>query len=149
MKKEVKDLELGNIMFNNNMNQEYECPRYIIALLRDIDKVLERVIHNTQHIEYNSPFENTAESFRLPKVFEVHAYNWNDDESQEYNFIYYVDKFKANMDDLKISWYKYLGRDTTINQELDPNTVINIYNDIIKELNEYEDRWFREHNIYF
>ena len=98
---------------------------------------------------YNSPFENSGESFKLPKVFEVQAYNWDMEKSQDYNFIYYVDKTKANMPDLKISWYKYLGRDTTMNQELDPNVVINIYDDIIEKLNEYEDHWFKKHNLNF
>ena len=42
------------------------------------------------------------------------------------------------MPDLKISWYKYLGRDTTINQEIDNNVMVDIYNDIISKLLEFE-----------
>ena len=48
------------------------------------------------------------------------------------------DKTKANMPDLKISWYKYLGRDTTINQEIDSNVMVQIFDDIMQQLDEYE-----------
>ena len=132
------DLELGNIMFNTNTNQIYECPRYIIALLREIERQLDRIMWNINQKHYESPFANTANSFALGN-FEISAYNWNDDIQQEYNFIYKVDKTKANMPDLKISWYKYLGRDTTINQEIDSNVMIQIFDDIIAQLLKYED----------
>ena len=29
-------MELGNLMFNTNQNQQYDCPHYIIALLKEI-----------------------------------------------------------------------------------------------------------------
>lgn len=133
----TNELELGNIMFNTNVNQQYKCPNYIIALLREIDRQLDRIMWNIEQEDFDSPFGNTGNSFRLGN-FEIHAYNWNDDESQEYNFIYKVDKNKANMPDLKISWYKYLGRDTTINQELDSSVMIDIFDDIIDQLHKYE-----------
>ena len=133
----MADLELGNIAFNTNQNQNYNCPEYIVALLRDIDRQLKRLMWNIDHKEYDSPFDNTANMFKLGN-FEIQAYSWNDEVEQEYNFIYKVDKSKANMPDLKISWYKYLGRDTTINQEIDSNVIVDIYNDIIKQLLEYE-----------
>ena len=130
---EQSDLELGNIMFNTNTNQNYKCPNYIIALLRDIDRKLKIIMWNKGHKEYDSPFDNTGNIFKLNN-FEIQAYNWNDEESQDYNFIYKVDKTKANMPDLKISWYKYLGRDTTINQKVDENVVVDIYNDIMEQI---------------
>lgn len=132
-----RELELGNLMFNTNANQQYECPRYIVALLRDIDRQLDRIMYNIEQKHYESPFDNTANMFKLGN-FEIQAYSWDDNTEQEYNFIYKVDKSKANMPDLKISWYKYLGRDTTINQEIDSNVVIDIYNDIINQLLEFE-----------
>ncbi len=133
----MADLELGNIAFNNNVNQQLNCPEYIVALLRDVDRQLKRIMWNIKQEEYESPFDNTANSFQLGN-FEIQAFNWNDDVSQEYNFIYKVDKTKANMPDLKISWYKYLGRDTTINQKLDENVMVDIYNDIMNQLYEFE-----------
>lgn len=129
----MADLELGNIAFNSNTNQIYNCPNYIIALLREIDRVLCKVMWNINQEEYDSPFSNTGNTFKND-VFEVQAYNWNDDINQEYNFIYRVDKAVSNMPDLKISWYKYLGRDTTINQEVDSDIVIDIFNRCIDSL---------------
>lgn len=114
------------------------CPDYIVALLRDIDRELKIIMWNINQEEYASPFGNTGNKFRLGN-FEICAYDWNDNADQEYNFIYRVDKQKANMPDLKISWYKYLGRCTQINQEIDPNVMIDIYNDIITQLIEYEE----------
>lgn len=131
-------MEIGNLLFNKgNSNQRYECPEYIIALLDYLDKEIQRVMWNTTQKNFDSPFDNTANSFKTDK-FEVHAFNWNDDYAQPYNFIYYVNKSKSNLDDVKISWYKYLGRDTTINQELDSNVVIDIFNDCLKSIREKE-----------
>lgn len=133
----AKDLELGNIMFNPNTIQQYNCPNYIIALLREIDRQLDRIMWNIHQEEYPSPFDNTSNSFELGN-FKIIAYNWNEETEQDYNFIYKVDKTKSNLDDIKISWYKYLGRDTTINQEIDSSVMIDIFDDIIDQLHKYE-----------
>lgn len=124
----MPDLELGNIMFNTNKNQSYECPQYIIALLRDINRVLNRMMWNNTQKEYDSPFENTGNTFKC-SVFEVQAYSWDDSIEQEYNF-----KFN----DIKISWYKYLGRDTTINKQITPERAIEMYDKCIKKLNKMD-----------
>lgn len=136
-KTSVDNLELGNLGFNTNTNQEYICPEYIISLLEGIESKLETVMWNINQKEYDSPFGNTANSFELNN-FGIYAYSWDEDVNQEYNFIYKVDKTKANMPDLKISWYKYLGRDTTINQVIDSNVFIQIYDDIMEQLRNYE-----------
>lgn len=39
-------MELGNLMFNTNQNQQYDCPHYIIALLKEIDNQLSRIMWN-------------------------------------------------------------------------------------------------------
>ena len=52
-------MELGNFMFNTNQNQQYDCPNYIIALLKEIDNQLLRIMWNKNHKEYESPFGNT------------------------------------------------------------------------------------------
>lgn len=143
----MADLELGNLAFNTNENQQYNCPRYITALLRDIQRQLDRIMWNIYQKDYDNPFENTANSFKLGN-FEIQAYNWNDDESQEYNFIYRVDKSKANMPDLKISWYKYIGRDMTINQEIDENVMVSIYDDIISQLLKFENEEMTKKGVY-
>ena len=131
-------MELGNLLFNKgNNNQRYECPEYVIALLNYLDKEIQRVMWNNTQKDFDSPFDNTANTFKTKK-FKVQAFNWNEDYAQPYNFIYYVDKTKSNLDDVKISWYKYLGRDTTINQELDSNVVIDMFNDCLQSIRELE-----------
>ena len=136
------ELELGNIVFNSNTNQQYQCPRYIIALLRDIDRTLDLVMHNIYQKDYESPFGNTGNSFTdLSNLFEVHAYNWNDDESHEFNFVFRT-KPEHNCPDIKISWYKYLGRDMTINIDVKDKSslILELYENIIKELMIYEEK---------
>ena len=131
-------MELGNLLFNKgNNNQRYECPEYVIALLNYLDKEIQRVMWNNTQKDFDSPFDNTANTFETKK-FKVQAFNWNDDYAQPYNFIYYVDKNKSNIDDIKISWYKYLGRDTTINQELDSSVIIDMFDDCLQSIRELE-----------
>ena len=120
----TENLELGNIMFNTNKNQQYDCPRWVVALLNELDDQLDRVMWNIHQEEYQSPFENTANSFKND-VFEVQAYDWNDDVEQPYNF---------KCDDIEISWYKYLGRDTTINGEYEPQKIIDMFNKCLQSI---------------
>lgn len=117
-------MELGNLMFNTNKNQQYECPRWIVALLKELDNQLDRVMWNNTQKEYPSPFENTANSFKND-VFEVQAYNWSEDIEQPYNF---------KCGDIEISWYKYLGRDTTINDEYEPQVIIDMFNKCLQSI---------------
>lgn len=122
-------------------NQElYPCPMYFIALLREIDRVLKHVMYNINQEEYDSPFDNTGNIFESP-VFKVEAYNWDTELPQDYNFIYYTAETNSivdNIDNIKVSWYKFLGKDTMINQNLNPEILINVFNDCIAYLTMYE-----------
>lgn len=120
----AENLELGNIIFNTNKNQQYNCPRWIVALLDELDNQLDRVMWNIHQERYPSPFENTANSFKND-VFEVQAYSWDDEVEQPYNF---------KCDDIEISWYKYLGRDTTINGEYEPQKIIDMFNKCLESI---------------
>lgn len=120
----MADLELGNLMFNTNKNQTHNCPDWIVALLNDINRKLKIVAWNIDHKDFDSPFENTGNRW-ANDVFEVQAYSWDDEEQQPYNF---------KCDNIEVSWYKYLGRDTTINGEYDKDTIINMYNKCMKSL---------------
>ena len=120
----AENLELGNIMFNTNKNQQYDCPRWVVALLDSLDSELDRVMWNIHQEEYQSPFENTANTFKND-VFEVQAYSWNEDIEQPYNF---------KCDDIEISWYKYLGRDTTINGKYEPQKIIDMFNKCLNSI---------------
>ena len=102
-----------------------ECPEYIIALLDYINEKLKIVMWNKYQKEYDSPFENTGNKYKN-NVFEVEAYSWNDEIEQKYNF-----KYK----DIKISWYKYLGRDTRINREVSFEEIEEMFNNCVKSLN--------------
>lgn len=120
-------MELGNLMFNTNTNQQYDCPEYIVALLREIDRKLAIYLHNNYET-YETPFDNSGENFKN-NTFEVEAYSWNDDYNQPYNF-----KYK----DIKISWYKYLGRDTTINKEISYEEAIDMFAECITSIEKME-----------
>ena len=130
----MADLELGNLMFNTNRNQIYSCPDWVIALLFDINRKLKIVAWNVNHKDFDSPFENTGNRW-ANDVFEVQAYSWDDDEEQLYNF---------KCGDIEISWYKYLGRDTTINGEYEEATLINMYNKCIKSLRKLDSDEIKE-----
>lgn len=125
----MADLELGNIMFNTNKNQVYNCPRWVVALLQDINQKLKIYAWNSGHRDFDSPFENTGNRWSND-VFEVEAYSWSDDIEQPYNF---------KCEDIEISWYKYLGRDTTINDDYSKDKIINMYNKCINSLIKVED----------
>lgn len=119
-------MELSNMLFNSgNKNQTYKCPDFVVALLRDIKWRLEIQYWNlNQQKEYNI-FDLYMEDSGLPyKSFKWCPYNWGDDE-QEYNF-----KYK----DIEISWYKYFGRDMTINKNIAPGQATEMYNDILQEV---------------
>lgn len=125
----MADLELGDIAFNTNKQQKYNCPEWIVALLRDIERALCRVKFNLHQVEYDSPFGNTGNVF-YNNVFSVQAYNWNDEISQDYNF---------KWDDVEISWYKYLGRDTTINGIYENDYIIRMYRECLNSLIKLEN----------
>lgn len=103
----------------------YECPEYVITLLRGIERKLDIIMWNKEQREYESPFCNTGNSFKND-VFEVNAYDWNLD-NETINF-----KWK----DLEISWYKYLGRGTTMNRELDNAEAIKMFEECMESLKE-------------
>lgn len=84
--------------------------------------------------EYDSPFRNSGNSYKN-KVFEVQAYSWDDEVHQEYNF---------KCGDVEISWYKYLGRDTTINDNYEEKYIIEIFNKCIESLNKENMKILKE-----
>jgi len=94
----INEPEMGHVLFGQP-RQEYECPRDVVGFLRLLG---EAVSCN------NSPCDNTGERYEND-VFELHAYSWDEDVPQRYNF---------RWRDVEVSWYKYLGRGTTINQVL-------------------------------
>lgn len=92
--------ELGQMCFGQP-SQQFETPEHVIAALEYL-----AVIFDDKQVSDNNPFRNTGWKW-CNNVFEVNAYNWNEDIVQEYNF-----KYK----DILISWYKYLNRGMSINR---------------------------------
>lgn len=125
---DLKNIELGQICFSPNTIQNYDCPDYVIALLEKLMCELDRVMWNINQEEYDNPFRNTGNSF-IGQNFEVHAYNWDEDIEQPYNF-----KFR----DVEISWYKYLGRGCTINGQYPCEKLIEMYNICVGEIRDLE-----------
>jgi hypothetical protein len=119
--------ELGQMCFGQPW-KEYEVSEILIAALRAIEYKLDIVMWNINQEEYNSPFGNTGNRFKC-KVFEVQSYNWNDDEIQGYNF-----KYK----DIEISWYKYLGRGTTVNKAITNDEISKMLDDCLSAVKKYE-----------
>lgn len=110
------------------------CPRYIIALLKDLEDELARAQWNVNQEEYDSPFQNTSNEFKTD-TFEVKAYYWGDDEEE-------IDKPNFKCKDVEIIWYKRLGRGTYINKRVSRRKMEKLY---LKCLISIEN-WEREHD---
>jgi len=96
--------ELGQSLFGQP-TQEYEIRDSVILGLTLIGEYL------YAKLKIN-PTENAAARYSN-NVFEMYAYDWSDEE-QPYNF-----KWK----DFEVSWYKYLGRGTSMNKEISEDEV--------------------------
>lgn len=104
------------------------------AALREIERELCRVQWNHFQEEYESPFANTGNRFECP-AFAVHAYNWNESENQEWNF---------RWRDVRVSWYKYLGRGTMVNRLLTESEIGELLDDCLAALVELEQEYDRQ-----
>lgn len=120
--------EIGQAMFGQPY-REHGASELLIAALSAIDSELDRVMWNKNQVSYDSPFANTGNSFKND-TFEVEAYSWNEEYDQPYNF-----KWK----DVEISWYKWHGRGTSVNQELSPERISEMLNDCLYSLGKMEE----------
>lgn len=89
--------EVGQFAFGQPW-QELECPDWLVKFLG----CLREAMHDANGLD---PFGNTGQRYDNT-TFSVHAYDWGDDP-QPWNF---------RWRDVTISWYKYLGRGTTVNR---------------------------------
>jgi hypothetical protein len=95
--------ELGQMCFGQP-TQQFECPDYVAAAL----EYLAESFFYDKNLSKENPFRNTGARWSN-SVFEVRAYDWNEDNIQTFNF-----KYK----DIEVSWYKYSGRGMSINREV-------------------------------
>lgn len=93
--------ELGQLAFGQPSHR-YSDPEWLESLLRLIEYALYDIGVDP------SPFGNTGERFEND-TFTVEAYSWDDEYEQPSNF-----KWR----DVEISWYKWMGRGMSVNQEL-------------------------------
>ena len=115
--KQIYQPELGQIYFGQPW-QEIEASEKVINALV--------AMQNLWYIfkkDDDCPFDNTGAKYK-GKKFEIHAYSWSEEEEQEFNF-----KWR----DIKISWYKCLGRGTTINRKMKHREVEEMLMEYVKE----------------
>lgn len=101
----------------------YKCPRWVIALLKDLDEEIARCYWNKYQKKWVSPLQNTGNHY-INDTFELKAYDW-DSEMNQYNFKY---------NDLKISWYKHALRCPQSNKQIDADEFIFIYEECLKSI---------------
>lgn len=94
--------ELGHAVFGQPP-QTFECPMHMLAVLRALAQQWE-VIRG----EDPSPFDNTGVFYQCDGLC-IQAYCWNEEIAQPWNL---------KWEDIEISWYKYLGRGISINNEV-------------------------------
>lgn len=89
----------------DTVNQEF------ISCNRDIEIVLS-FLYNAWELyatnQPDSPFDNTGYRYD-GKKFSAHAYSWDEEVEQDFNF-----KWR----DVKVRWYKYLGRGMEVNRRI-------------------------------
>lgn len=112
----------------NNDKFIYNVPNYVSAALNMVKEELDRVMWNINQEKYENPFSNTGNNFHS-NTFDVQAYNWDDENNQQYNF-----KYK----DYEVQWYKYFGRGMCANREISPDECSRMLDDCLKELNELD-----------
>ena len=116
--------ELGQAVFGQP-HKKYECPEYIIALLEYLEYEMES---EGAFKDGYSPFRNTGNKWKN-EVFEAESYSWNEDVTQPWNFKY---------GDLEISWYKHIGRGTSINFIPAPSMMVDVFNECLKSIRQEE-----------
>lgn len=102
------------------------CPEWIIAFLEYIESELDRVMWNRNQEEYESPFRNTGNAYKND-VFAFYAHNWDADLEGTFYWRHFV-----------VRWYKNLGRGTWINQDISPETGIQMLNECLAAVREEE-----------
>jgi hypothetical protein len=122
--------ELGQAVFDQP-HKQFEVPEIMDAALQYIRYELGRVRWNARQGEDLCPFGNNGDGGDFKSdVFDVCAYSWGDDE-QPYNF-----KWR----ELKISWYKYMGRGMSTNMEITPQMASECLNDCLNYLRQIENQ---------
>jgi hypothetical protein len=121
--------ELGQEAFGQPYLQ-FGCSALCLAALESISVEWDRVMWNIHQEELPNPFGNTGASWTCD-YFEVHAYDWNEDNEQPFNF-----KWK----NIEISWYKYLGRGMSCNRDVSLHEISEMLDNCLEALIEFENK---------
>lgn len=108
--------EIGQACFGQPW-QPQECPEDVLGALRALSEAWELARDG------DNPFCNTSAMFD-GKTFQAHAYSWSDDE-QPFNFAWR---------DLRVSWYKYLGRGMSSSRDVDRAEALEMLRECMGEL---------------
>jgi len=120
--------ELGQMMFSNTEWQEHEVPEFALAALEYLVGEIGRVYWNNNQEEFESPTQNTGADYKTDK-FKMRAYCWCDGERHKKGC-------PANFEwrDVKINWYKRLGRGTSSNTQLTPELTATMLEDCLESV---------------
>lgn len=120
--------EIGQIAFGQRW-QRHDVPEIFVAALGAIRDEYDLVYWNEHQRPCPSPFGNNGPEENLKTdVFEVCAYDWGD-EDQPYNFAWR---------DLRVSWYKYMGRGMSANIHISPEMAAECLTDCLASLRAIE-----------
>lgn len=108
--------ELGQALFGQP-TQSLECPADLEEVIQSIGIMLDVVADLRPCSNNGDRYDGTT--------FSMHAYSWDDEEEQEFNF-----KWR----DFKASWYKYIGRSMTVNRLLKREEVVEMLKECTAEI---------------
>ena len=122
--------EMGQALFGQP-RQEFEVPEIMDAALQYIRYELERVRWNIRQQDSVDPFGNGGPSGDYESdVMSVCAYSWDEAYDQPWNF---------KCGDVRISWYKYMGRGMSANVKITPDLASDILLKCLSHLREVEE----------
>lgn len=110
--------ELGQMAFGQPW-RELECPGDVLSALTSLRGVWDALWGCD-----SNPFANTGNRY-TGTVFSAHAYSWNEEENQEFNFAWR---------DVRVSWYKHLNRGTSINRAMSKVEIAEMLRECTMEL---------------
>lgn len=111
------------------MSDRYDVPELFCAALEYLDHAIEISYWNKHQEEFESPIGNTGAKYK-GGVFKLRAYDWSEPDVYEPNF---------EWRDVKVWWYKYLGRGTYANMDLTPDLINEMLNDCLNNIRPRED----------
>jgi hypothetical protein len=123
--------EIGQAVFGQP-SHKYKVSDLLIAALMSIQDELARVWWNNKQVQIIDPFANTGAGYKN-STFEVQAYSWGEEE-QDFCFWY-------KPKDIKICWYKYLGRGMSCNKNLSPKEIDTLLKECLKALRKEEKKY--------